>query len=103
MTVLFVSSIIFLVFRNSVLVLFLGWDGLGVPSFFLIIFYSNWKRISNRVVTIIRNRFGDGVLLLGFSYMLASLLKELEALSFIPFLLLFIVRVTKRAQFPFSS
>ncbi len=36
-TMLFVGAIIILIRRDSLLALFLGWDGLGVSSFFLVV------------------------------------------------------------------
>ena len=36
-----------------------GWDGLGVVSFLLIIFYINQERITNGLFTIFQNRIGD--------------------------------------------
>jgi NADH-ubiquinone oxidoreductase chain 5 len=36
-----------------------GWDGLGVVSFLLIVFYINHERINNGLFTIFQNRIGD--------------------------------------------
>jgi len=37
----------------------LGWDGLGVVSFLLIVFYINHERINNGLFTLFQNRVGD--------------------------------------------
>ena len=37
----------------------LGWDGLGVVSFLLIVFYMNNERINNGLFTLFQNRIGD--------------------------------------------
>jgi len=37
----------------------LGWDGLGVVSFLLILFYINHERINNGLFTLFQNRVGD--------------------------------------------
>jgi NADH-ubiquinone oxidoreductase chain 5 len=36
-----------------------GWDGLGVVSFLLIVFYINYERINNGLFTVFQNRIGD--------------------------------------------
>jgi NADH-ubiquinone oxidoreductase chain 5 len=36
-----------------------GWDGLGVVSFLLIVFYMNYERVNNGLFTIFQNRIGD--------------------------------------------
>jgi len=36
-----------------------GWDGLGVVSFLLIVFYINHERINNGLFTLFQNRVGD--------------------------------------------
>lgn len=37
----------------------LGWDGLGVVSFLLIVYYINNERINNGLFTLFQNRIGD--------------------------------------------
>jgi len=37
----------------------LGWDGLGVVSFLLIVFYINHERVNNGLLTLFQNRVGD--------------------------------------------
>jgi NADH-ubiquinone oxidoreductase chain 5 len=37
----------------------LGWDGLGVVSFLLIVYYINHERINNGLFTLFQNRLGD--------------------------------------------
>ena len=99
-TNVFILSMIVLLLRRRVFILFLGWDGLGVSSFFLIIFYSNWKRLNNRIITMIRNRIGDGLILILFSYFLFL---GGGGMYFFSLFLLLSISITKRAQFPFSS
>jgi len=57
-----------LILRESYLVIFLGWEGLGITSFLLIVFYQNWMRLRGGLITLLTNRLGDGVLLISFSY-----------------------------------
>lgn len=37
----------------------MGWDGLGVVSFLLIVFYMNHERVNNGLYTLFQNRVGD--------------------------------------------
>jgi NADH-ubiquinone oxidoreductase chain 5 len=36
-----------------------GWDGLGVVSFLLIVFYINYESVNNGLFTLFQNRVGD--------------------------------------------
>ena len=55
----FVSSMFFLVFSGNFFMTIVGWDGLGLISFCLVIFYSNHGRLESGLVTVFRNRVGD--------------------------------------------
>jgi len=104
---LFVASMFFLVFSGNFFVTMVGWDGLGLVSFCLVIFYSNATRLDSGLVTVFRNRIGDVFFLVcfflfsfggwwGFDYFSLG--------GFNLFLLfLFFGAITKRAQFPFSA
>lgn len=65
---LFRGRILMLIFRGDVSVLFLAWDGLGIRSFLLVIYYSKRQRASAGLVTILTNRLGDVCLLLGLGF-----------------------------------
>jgi len=56
---LFVLSMGLLVFRPNMISVMLGWDGLGVISFLLVIYYQNSFSLKSGLVTIFTNRFGD--------------------------------------------
>jgi len=89
-----------LVFRNRILWLFLGWEGLGVSSFVLIIFYQNWLRVNGGLLTLLTNRLGDGVLMISIIYcvMYCGSFGWFRAVRVRMFVLL---AFTKRAQWPF--
>jgi NADH:ubiquinone oxidoreductase subunit 5 (subunit L)/multisubunit Na+/H+ antiporter MnhA subunit len=93
-----------LALADSVYILFIAWDGLGVSSFFLVIYYMNWDSISGAIVTVITNRLGDYCLFwfissFFFCSVYSSMLFAARGLFFI----LLVTSFTKRAQFPFSS
>lgn len=65
--ILFVLSINFLIFIPRFISLILGWDGLGLVSFCLVIYYQNNKSLSAGILTVLINRIGDCFILAGIS------------------------------------
>lgn len=104
---LFVVSIFFLVFSNSWLVVILGWDGLGVVSFLLVVYYNDCSRVDSGLITIFTNRLGDCFFILSFSFMFFCGWFSYDYLSYSSnlffFFLVILGCITKRAQIPFSS
>lgn len=104
---LFVASIFFLVFSFSWFIVILGWDGLGVVSFLLVIYYNDSKSLDSGIITFLTNRLGDCFFLLSFIFIFYCgfySFRYLGISNFILFLLFVIVgRITKRAQIPFSA
>lgn len=100
----FVISILLLILSESYLVIFLGWEGLGITSFLLIVFYQNWVRLRGGLMTLLTNRLGDRVLLIRFSYWLSLRLLSpvYQKGAILAFLLFLLVALTKRAQVPFT-
>lgn len=95
-----------LVFSGSFLTLIVGWDGLGLISFCLVIFYSNNRRLESGLVTVFRNRVGDVFFLGCFVVLLMGDCGLSDVFSFLGSLVfgfLFLGAITKRAQFPFSA
>nr|DBA43566.1 TPA_asm: ND5 [Bombus haemorrhoidalis] len=66
---LFLLSMIFLILSPNMLTLLLGWDGLGLISYCLIIYYQKMLSYNSGMITIILNRLGDSGLLMIISFM----------------------------------
>lgn len=96
-----------LIFRPNIITIIMGWEGLGITSFVLIMFYQNKKSVIRAIYTIIINRLGDIIILIRIfniinlrSWIFYSPIFEKKELI-IRFLL--IGAFSKRAQIPFSS
>nr|YP_010610622.1 NADH dehydrogenase subunit 5 [Opisthoteuthis californiana]WAP91377.1 NADH dehydrogenase subunit 5 [Opisthoteuthis californiana] len=105
---LFVLSMNFLIFIPSLVSLMLGWDGLGLVSFILVIYYQNSKSLSAGMLTVLMNRVGDCFILVSISMMVSLghwnmlCMWEFNMLTTV-MLFLVIAGMTKSAQIPFSS
>lgn len=102
---LFVLSIVLIIIRPNVISIIFGWDGLGLVSYCLIIFYQNYSSYNSGIVTVLCNRVGDvgllmaiGLVIVGGRWNLILYRVENKLIVFI----LLIAAVTKRAQIPFS-
>lgn len=112
LVVIFVISIILLIIRPNLISILLGWDGLGLVSYCLVIYYQNVKSYNAGMLTALRNRIGDVALLISIAWILnygswnflfyVSLIKNDFEIIIISFLVV-LAAITKSAQIPFSS
>jgi len=104
---LFVVSIFFLVFSGNFFMTMVGWDGLGLVSFCLVIFYNNSSSLDSGLITVFSNRVGDVFFILSFFFFRLGGSFRSDFSSFVlPSLFLvfiFLGSITKRAQVPFSA
>lgn len=99
---LFVLRIFWLILNNNFYWIIFGWDGLGVVSFLLIIFYINYERVTNGLFTIFQNRLGDLFFVIFLLLIFTSSLNSNVVLKF-GIMFLIIGACVKRAQFPFNA
>jgi len=107
LTTLFVLSMLLVVNCSDLFFTMLGWDGLGLISFFLIVFYQNQRSITSGLFTLLINRLGDSFFISSIvfmSFFYPSLdFYSFHVSSFGLVLLLIVSFCTKSALFPFSS
>lgn len=112
LVLIFVISIILLIISPNLVRILLGWDGLGLVSYCLVIYFQNVKSYNAGILTALRNRIGDVALLLAIAWILNygrwNYVFYLELIKndfeiFIIGLLVILAAITKRAQIPFSS
>lgn len=112
LVIIFVLSMIFLIISPNIISILLGWDGLGLISYLLVIYYQNFKSYRAGMLTVLSNRLGDVAFLLGIAWILNYgrwnyifylnyIFNRVEGVI-ISFLMIF-AAITKRAQIPFSS
>nr|ASY98113.1 NADH dehydrogenase subunit 5 [Theopropus cattulus] len=112
LVLMFVLSMIFLIMSPNLISILLGWDGLGLVSYCLVIYYQNVKSYNAGMLTALSNRVGDVALLMAIAWMLNfgswnyifymdCLLNENE-MYLISFLVV-LAGMTKSAQIPFSA
>lgn len=102
----FFISILILAIRGSYLILMIGWDGLGLTSICLIMFYPNKMTIFNSSLTIFFNRLGDLILIVTICIFVHNPTYFFfidSRCNFFLILLILICSFTKSAQFPLSS
>nr|YP_010454121.1 NADH dehydrogenase subunit 5 [Inioteuthis japonica]QXJ42111.1 NADH dehydrogenase subunit 5 [Inioteuthis japonica] len=108
MVILFVLSMNFLIFIPSLVSLLLGWDGLGLVSFCLVIYYQNNKSLAAGMLTVLMNRVGDCFILASISILLVLghwnviCLWDFLGFEMVNFFIM-VAGMTKSAQIPFSS
>ena len=60
----FAGSMLLLIFSPRMIRLLIGWDGLGVTSFLLVVYFQSGKSLNAGLITALSNRVGDCILLL---------------------------------------
>nr|YP_009333639.1 NADH dehydrogenase subunit 5 [Monema flavescens]AOV94108.1 NADH dehydrogenase subunit 5 [Monema flavescens]ATO90161.1 NADH dehydrogenase subunit 5 [Monema flavescens] len=112
LVMLFVFSMILLIVSPNIISIFLGWDGLGLVSYCLVIYYQNIKSFNAGMLTALSNRIGDVCILMVVSWMInygswnyifyLDFMKN-DNLMLVVGMMIILAAMTKSAQIPFSS
>nr|AID21715.1 NADH dehydrogenase subunit 5 [Hellula undalis] len=112
LVLLFVFSMVLLIISPNIISILLGWDGLGLVSYCLVIYYQNVKSYNAGMLTALSNRIGDVFILMVISWMMnygswnyifyLEFMKNDLYMSIISIMII-IAAMTKSAQIPFSS
>nr|ANQ92685.1 NADH dehydrogenase subunit 5 [Bathynomus sp. YS-2016] len=109
LVMLFVGSMFFLVFSLNLISVLLGWDGLGIVSYILVVYYQNEKSEAAGMITALSNRIGDAAILLGIGAMVETGSWEFlfyptgGGLDYFLLVMVVLAAITKSAQMPFSA
>lgn len=105
---MFVVSILLIIVSLNLFRILLGWDGLGLVSYCLVIYYQSENRNRAGIITVLTNRIGD----IGLIFRLLFLtnfyswgIMEFNIIDnkiLIVGIIIMVAAVTKRAQIPFS-
>nr|YP_010586635.1 NADH dehydrogenase subunit 5 [Uenoa lobata]UZZ44449.1 NADH dehydrogenase subunit 5 [Uenoa lobata] len=112
LVLLFVFSMILMIISPNMISILLGWDGLGLVSYCLVIYYQNVKSYNAGMLTIMSNRVGDAAILIAIAWMLnfgswnflfyLNLIK-FDSMMMMIGLMILLAGMTKSAQIPFSA
>nr|YP_009500708.1 NADH dehydrogenase subunit 5 [Diclidophlebia paucipunctata]AWU48890.1 NADH dehydrogenase subunit 5 [Diclidophlebia paucipunctata] len=105
MTVFFIMFMIIMIYSPSILGVILGWDGLGIVSYSLVIYYQSKYSFNSGFITAASNRLGDTMLIISIIWCLLSGGYWLTWEFIDKFSLFFFMSacLTKSAQFPFNA
>nr|YP_010693055.1 NADH dehydrogenase subunit 5 [Dacus armatus]WCB98236.1 NADH dehydrogenase subunit 5 [Dacus armatus] len=112
LVLMFVLSMMLLIISPNLVSILLGWDGLGLVSYCLVIYFQNIKSYNAGMLTALSNRIGDVAFLLAIAWMLnygswnyifyLEVMKNSFEMGVIGVLIV-LAAMTKSAQIPFSS
>uniref|UniRef100_UPI0030027733 NADH dehydrogenase subunit 5 n=1 Tax=Arria pura TaxID=2908859 RepID=UPI0030027733 len=112
LVLMFVMSMVFMIISPNLISILLGWDGLGLTSYCLVIYYQNNKSYNAGMLTALSNRIGDVTLLMAIVWMMnfgswnyifyLDCMFYSNEMNFISFMIV-MAGMTKSAQIPFSA
>nr|QQQ88549.1 NADH dehydrogenase subunit 5 [Hyalella sp. 30-5C] len=104
---LFVTSMVCLIISPNMVSILLGWDGLGLTSYLLVIYYQNESSCNAGMLTILSNRIGDVCILMSIAILSYAgswnffCMDEMQYKTI--YCLIVVAGMTKSAQIPFSA
>nr|UZN43719.1 NADH dehydrogenase subunit 5 [Ixodes ovatus]UZN43745.1 NADH dehydrogenase subunit 5 [Ixodes ovatus] len=106
MVLLFVLSMLLLIMSPNMIMIMLGWDGLGLVSYCLVIYYQSSNSFNSGMITVLSNRVGDVTILMSVIFLMnygtMDMVKVKEMMK-ITGIFILISGLTKSAQIPFSA
>nr|YP_009122007.1 NADH dehydrogenase subunit 5 [Bombyx huttoni]AJH65739.1 NADH dehydrogenase subunit 5 [Bombyx huttoni] len=112
LVLMFVFSMILLIISPNLISILLGWDGLGLISYCLVVYYQNLKSYNAGMLTVLSNRIGDVMILMVICWIMnygswnyifyLDFMKNDYVMFIVSFMIVF-AAMTKSAQIPFSS
>lgn len=109
LVLLFIFSMVLMILSPNVISIILGWDGLGVISYFLVIYYQNYNSYNSGMVTVLINRIGDMGLLISIGIIILYgswniwIVSGMTEFDYLIIVIIIFASMTKRAQVPFSA
>nr|WPS67090.1 NADH dehydrogenase subunit 5 [Systasis sp. 1 HHL-2023a] len=106
LVMMFILSMMLMIISPSMISILLGWDGLGLISYCLVIYYQSFYSFNSGMLTVLINRIGDVLIILSISFMLTMGFWNflmMNNLNMYLLLMIILASFTKSAQFPFSS
>uniref|UniRef100_UPI00300142EF NADH dehydrogenase subunit 5 n=1 Tax=Kuohzygia albolinea TaxID=3019669 RepID=UPI00300142EF len=107
LVILFIISMILMVISPNLLSILLGWDGLGMVSYCLVIYYNSLSSYLSGMITCLTNRIGDIGLLISICWLMSygswHFMFYLDFYSDNIYYMMIISCFTSSAQIPFSS
>nr|YP_009130934.1 NADH dehydrogenase subunit 5 [Ninguta schrenckii]AHH34411.1 NADH dehydrogenase subunit 5 [Ninguta schrenckii] len=112
LVLLFVFSMILLIISPNIISIILGWNGLGLVSYCLVIYYQNVKSYNAGMLTVLSNRIGDVMILMSIAWMMnygswnyifyMDFMSNDFSMKLISIMII-LAGLTKSVQIPFSS
>nr|ATC73040.1 NADH dehydrogenase subunit 5 [Graphocephala sp. EMHAU-2015-Zz052315] len=106
LVILFILSMMLMILSPNLISIMLGWDGLGLVSYCLVIYYSSVKSYLAGLITCLTNRLGDIGLLVSICWIMSygswHFMYYKDMYENYIFYLIIISCFTKSAQIPFS-
>jgi len=101
---LFILSIVLIVISPNVIRILVSWDGLGIVSYRLVIYYHNYIFYNSGIITVLFNWIGEVGILIAIRIMMIVGRWDLVILKggLDLILLIMLATITKRAKIPFS-
>nr|AEH05038.1 NADH dehydrogenase subunit 5 [Plutella xylostella] len=112
LVIMFVLSMMMLIISPNLISILLGWDGLGLVSYCLVIYIKNFKSFNAGMLTALSNRIGDVFILMSIAWFMnygswnyifyLNFMKNDFSMIMISSMII-LAAMTKSAQIPFSS